>query len=63
MGPDVSKYISHLDLLFVHHLPQLIPPVVLVVSSMCGFFQVLHVVGQHKVSQGKEVTVALEGES
>ena len=42
-----------------HHLSQFFTPKVLIVSAVRGFLQVLHVAGQHKVSQGKEVTVGL----
>ena len=44
----------------VHHLLELVEPEPLVVALVGRLLQVLHVVGEHKVSQWQEVTVILK---
>ena len=50
----------YLDILgYSHHLPEFIKPEPLVVDLVGGLLEVLHVMGQHQVTQSQEVAVIL----
>ena len=55
----LSAGLSDLHAHPVHHLPELLTPIILIVSAVGCFLQVLHVMGKHKVAQGEKVTVGL----